>query len=189
MSKKKNILKNLKSNKKTFRKKIDNSNKELKLNDKELLTQSLNNFKEKHLRLRAEYDNYIKRSEKEISRILKYDGENVIKFFLSISDDLTRVINSSKNQKSKYVIDLVNGIKLIQDKLKNKLKSVGVESFDSKDSKFDPELHDAMMTKESKDYDDSIIIEEFEKGYKYKDKVIRHSKVIVNSIQSKENKS
>ena len=45
------------------------------------------------------------------------------------------------------------------------------------------------MTKESKDYDDGVIIEEFEKGYKYKDKVIRHSKVIVNSIELKENKS
>ena len=189
MSKKKNILKNLKSNTKKFRKKIDNSNKKLKLNDEQLLTESLNNFKEKHLRLRAEFDNYIKRSEKEISRFLKYDGDNIIKSFLSISDDLSRVIDSCKNQKSKYFVDLANGIKLIQDKLKNKLKSVGVETFDSKGSKFDPELHDAMMTKESKDYDDGIIIEEFEKGYKYKDKVIRHSKVVVNSIQSKGNKS
>ena len=180
MSKKKNILKNLKSNKKNSRKKIDNSNKELKLTNEQLLTESLNSFEEKHLRLRAEYDNYIKRSEKEISRVLKYDGENVIKSFLSISDDLNRVIDSSKNQKSKYVIDLLNGIKLIQDKLKNKLKSVGVEKFDAKGLKFDPELHDAMMTKESKDYDHGIIIEEFEKGYKINDKIIRHSKVIVS---------
>ena len=74
---------------------------------------------------------------------------------------------------------------MIKDKLLKKLDQFEVATFDSEGVKFDPDLHDAMMTKESKDYDDGIIIEEFEKGYKYKDKVIRHSKVIVNSIGNK----
>ena len=150
-----------------------------------MLNDKIDKTEEKYLRLRAEYENYIKRNEKEISRILKYDGEHVLKTFLSILDDLDRVVESSKKHKNNEILDFINGIVLIKDKLLKKLDQFEVATFDSEGVKFDPDLHDAMMTKESKDYDDGIIIEEFEKGYKYKDKVIRHSKVIVNSIGNK----
>lgn len=193
MINKKNRLKNSKSIKKTVRKnsptKKNILDKQSKSKENELLIQNANQLEEKYLRLRAEYENFRKRNEKEISRILKYEGEEILKSFLSILDDLDRVIDSSKNQKNKFIADFIDGVKLIKEKLKNKLDAFKVNTFDSKGAKFDPELHDAMMTKESKDYDDGVIIEEFEKGYKYKDKVIRHSKVIVNSIELKENKS
>ena len=58
---------------------------------------------------------------------------------------------------------------------------MGSQNFDSEGVKFDPEIHDAMMTQISDEHEDGIIIQEFEKGYRYKDKVIRHAKVIVNS--------
>ena len=193
MINKKNRIKNSKSIKKTVRKnspiKKNILDKQSKSKENEFLIQNVNQLEEKYLRLRAEYENYIKRNEKETSRILKYEGEEILKSFLSILDDLDRVIDSSKKQKNKFITDFIDGVKLIKEKLKNKLDAFEVNTFDSQGAKFDPELHDAMMTKESKDYDDGIIIEEFEKGYKYKDKVIRHSKVIVNSIQLKGNKS
>ena len=189
MINKKNKLKTSQSIKKKINKKFFSKksilSKQSKSKEIELLNDKIDKTEEKYLRLRAEYENYIKRNEKEISRILKYDGEHVLKTFLSILDDLDRVVESSKKHKNNEILDFINGIVLIKDKLLKKLDQFEVATFDSEGVKFDPDLHDAMMTKESKDYDDGIIIEEFEKGYKYKDKVIRHSKVIVNSIGNK----
>ena len=189
MINKKNKLKTSQSIKKKINKKFLSKksilSKQSKSKEIELLNDKINKTEEKYLRLRAEYENYIKRNEKEISRILKYDGEHVLKTFLSILDDLDRVVESSKKHKNNEILDFINGIVLIKDKLLKKLDQFEVATFDSEGVKFDPDLHDAMMTKESKDYDDGIIIQEFEKGYKYKDKVIRHSKVIVNSIGNK----
>ena len=189
MINKKNKLKTSQSIKKKINKKFLSKksilSKQSEPKEIELLNDKINKTDEKYLRLRAEYENYIKRNEKEISRILKYDGEHVLKTFLSILDDLDRVVESSKKHKNKEILDFIDGIVLIKDKLLKKLDQFEVATFDSEGVKFDPDLHDAMMTKESKDYDDGIIIEEFEKGYKYKDKVIRHSKVIVNSIGNK----
>tara|TARA_A100001037_G_scaffold108921_1_gene99140 strand:+ start:1218 stop:1793 length:576 start_codon:yes stop_codon:yes gene_type:complete len=189
MINKKNKLKTSQSIKKKINKKFLSKksilSKQSKSKEIELLNDKINKTEEKYLRLRAEYENYIKRNEKEISRILKYDGEHILKTFLSILDDLDRVLESSKKHKNKEILDFIDGIVLIKDKLLKKLDQFEVATFDSEGVKFDPDLHDAMMTKESKDYDDGIIIQEFEKGYKYKDKVIRHSKVIVNSIGNK----
>tara|TARA_B100000945_G_scaffold167964_1_gene134674 strand:+ start:185 stop:760 length:576 start_codon:yes stop_codon:yes gene_type:complete len=189
MINKKNKLKTSQSIKKKINKKFLSKksflSKQSKSKEIELLNDKIDKTEEKYLRLRAEYENYIKRNEKEISRILKYDGEHVLKTFLSILDDLDRVVESSKKHKNKEILDFIDGIVLIKDKLLKKLDQFEVATFDSEGVKFDPDLHDAMMTKESKDYDDGIIIQEFEKGYKYKDKVIRHSKVIVNSIGNK----
>lgn len=189
MINKKNKLKTSQSIKKKINKKFLSKksilSKQSEPKEIELLNDKINKTDEKYLRLRAEYENYIKRNEKEISRILKYDGEHVLKTFLSILDDLDRVVESSKKHKNKEILDFIDGIVLIKDKLLKKLDQFEVATFDSEGVKFDPDLHDAMMTKESKDYDDGIIIQEFEKGYKYKDKVIRHSKVIVNSIGNK----
>ena len=189
MTNKKNKLKTSQSIKKKINKKFFSKksilSKQSKSKEIELLNDKIDKTEEKYLRLRAEYENYIKRNEKEISRILKYDGEHVLKTFLSILDDLDRVVESSKKHKNNEILDFINGIVLIKDKLLKKLDQFEVATFDSEGVKFDPDLHDAMMTKESKDYDDGIIIEEFEKGYKYKDKVIRHSKVIVNYTGNK----
>ncbi len=147
----------------------------------------LNDLRDRHLRLRAEFDNYRKRSEKEYSRLLQYEGEEVILSFLGIADDLQRMLDSLDDKKSENVESLVEGITLINDKLHRRLSSLKVEPFDSEGVQFDPEIHDAMMTQSSDDHEDGVVIQEFEKGYKYKDKVIRHAKVIVNSkVESKE---
>ena len=80
--------------------------------------------------------------------------------------------------------DLKVTLKLILEKLHRRLGALKVELFDSEGKKFDPELHDAMMTQASDDHEDGVVIQEFGKGYKYKDRVIRHAKVIVNSQEN-----
>ena len=141
----------------------------------------LSDLRDRHLRLRAEFDNYRKRSEKEYSRLLHYEGEEVILSFLGIADDFQRMLDSLDDEKSQNVESLIEGITLINEKLHRRLSALKVEPFDSEWVKFDPEIHDAMMTQSSEDHEDGVVMQEFEKGYKYKDKVIRHAKVIVNS--------
>lgn len=152
--------------------------------EKPSLEDELKNLQDRHLRLRAEFDNYKKRKDKEFTRLLQYEGENVIISFLGIADDLQRMIDSVDGERSQNAESLIEGINLILEKLHRRLGALKVEPFDSERIKFDPELHDAMMTQSSDDHEDGVVIQEFEKGYKYKDRVIRHAKVIVSSQEN-----
>ena len=151
------------------------------IQEKPSLEDELKNLQDRHLRLRAEFDNYKKRKDEEFTRLLQYEGENVIISFLGIADDLQRMIDSVDGEKSQNAESFIEGINLILEKLHRRLGALKVEPFDSEGIKFDPELHDAMMTQSSDDHEDGVVIQEFEKGYKYKDRIIRHAKVIVNS--------
>ncbi len=154
------------------------------IQEKPSLEDELKNLQDRHLRLRAEFDNYKKRKDKEFTRLLQYEGENVIISFLGIADDLQRMIDSVDGERSQNAESLIEGINLILEKLHRRLGALKVEPCDSEGIKFDPELHDAMMTQSSDDHEDGVVIQEFEKGYKYKDRVIRHAKVIVNSQEN-----
>ena len=154
------------------------------IQEKPSLEDELKNLQDRHLRLRAEFDNYKKRKDKEFTRLLQYEGENVIISFLGITDDLQRMIDSVDGEMSQNAESLIEGINLILEKLHRRLGALKVEPFDSEGMKFDPELHDAMMTQSSDDHEDGVVIQEFEKGYKYKDRVIRHAKVIVSSQEN-----
>lgn len=166
----------------TESKKAPKSTKTARL-DKEVkgLKSSLAELEDRHLRLRAEFDNYRKRKQREIARLLQYEGEGVILRFLPVVDDLERIIRSADGGKSKNLDSLVEGINLTLDKLMKRLKELEVEPFESVGQLFDPEFHEAMMTQESGEHGDHEITEEFEKGYMFKDRVIRHAKVVVNS--------
>ena len=132
--------------------------------------------KDKHLRLKAEFDNFRRRKADELSSLLKYDGENVIKGFIPILNDLDRMLNSSNATDE----SLKDGIKLVDAKIEKFLESLDIKSFGEIGDEMDTEIHDAMMTQTDESMDDHVILSVFEKGYSYRDKVIRHAKVIVN---------
>ena len=158
-------------------KKSDSYIDEIKdLNKKiESLTKDLEKSEDKHLRLMAEFENFKKRKEKSVqdsySRIL----ENIIIMFLPILDDFERMLSSNDNDDKKFE----EGISIIQSKFEKILNNYGVSSFNSKGEIFSPDLHEAVMAQHS-NKKNNLIIEEFEKGYKISDKVIRHAKVIVS---------
>ena len=157
-----------KSNKKNTSLAKDKINKEL--------NEKVGELENKNLRLLADFDNLKKRKNEEISNLLKFSGENVIKDLLPVFDDLDRLSNQADK------IDGVvfqNGIKLMSDKLHKILSDYNIQKFDSLGEVFDSSMHDAMMVQESKKKK-NLIVEEYEKGYKYNDKIIRHSKVIVS---------
>jgi len=150
------------------------------------LKSTLSELEDRHLRLRAEFDNYRKRKQREFSRILQYEGETVIRRFLPIVDDLERMIESTNGDKPNNVNSLIEGMNLILEKLIKRLKEMEVEPFDSSGKEFDPEFHEAVMTQESDQHKNHEITQEFEKGYTFKDKVLRHAKVVVNSFTKSE---
>tara|TARA_Y100001970_G_scaffold41201_1_gene50805 strand:- start:1299 stop:1790 length:492 start_codon:yes stop_codon:yes gene_type:complete len=160
-------MKDKKKNKKEKVKKID---------VKKELNAKIADLENKNLRLLADFDNLKKRKNDEISNLLKFSGEILIKDLLSVFDDLDRLKSQSIDVDSEV---FHNGITLMSDKLYKVLSNYNIEKFDSLGEKFDSNLHDAMMAQVSKK-EKNLIIEEFEKGYKYNDKVIRHSKVIVS---------
>ena len=162
--------KNSNNPKKTKKKK---SGPNIKINQ---LEKELEDFKDKHLRLKAEFENFRRRKAEEISRLLQFDGENVIRGFLTILDDLERMIKSIDSSQD----SLKDGILLVETKIQKYLESLNIESFGKKGDIMDPDLHDAMLTQSDKKFENDIILEVYEKGYTYREKVIRHAKVIVN---------
>tara|TARA_B100002052_G_scaffold65368_1_gene58617 strand:+ start:14113 stop:14610 length:498 start_codon:yes stop_codon:yes gene_type:complete len=158
---KKNTKKNTSSNKNKI-------NKELKDRVSEL--------ENKNLRLLADFDNLKKRKNQEVQNLLKFSGERIIKDLLPIFDDLDR-LSSQSNKIDGEVFQ--NGIKLMSDKLVKVLSDHNIEKFNALGEVFDSNMHDAMMVQKS-NKKKNLIIDEFEKGYKYHDKIIRHSKVIVS---------
>ena len=136
----------------------------------------LNTLKDKHIRLKAEFENFRRRKSEEISKLLQYEGENVIKGFLPILDDIDRMINTDNTSEK----SLKDGMVLMDSKIQKYFETLEITPFGDKGDLMNPEIHDAMLTQEDENFEDGAILEVFEKGYRYREKVIRHAKVIVN---------
>ena len=140
------------------------------------LEEQLKVIQDKHIRLKAEFENFRRRKADEISRLLQFEGEKAIRGFLPILDDLERMIHSSDaSEKS-----LKDGVSMVESKIQKYFESLSIKPYGENGDEMDPDIHDAMLTQTDKKMDDNSILEVFEKGYTYRDKVIRHAKVIVN---------
>ncbi len=131
---------------------------------------------DKNVRLLAEFDNYKRRTQEERSKLFKYAGEELAKAILPILDDLHRTLESDGKGKARTILE---GIELIVAKLDKTLEDQGIVPFDSVGQDFNAELHEALMSEES-DKGENVILREFEKGYMYNDKILRHAKVVVS---------
>jgi len=131
---------------------------------------------EKYLRLLAEFDNYKKRKGVEIDNLIKYEGFDFFKSMLSIIDDIDRTLNIKDLKKNKSIY---NGFSMIKNKIMSLLDSKEIVAYDSMNQVFNSDLHEAVMVKKSSKKSNTVV-EEFEKGYNYKGKVLRHAKVVVS---------
>ena len=164
------------------KKRINASKKSIQKNNdrfKELELQ-LNELQDKQLRLKAEFENYRKRKQREISELFQYDGERVIKEILPLIDDLERMAKAAEDQNDKTEASLLEGVQMVESKIKKFLGLHEIIPFGEEGESLDSELHDAMLTETNEEIDDNIILDVFEKGYRYRGKVIRHARVIVN---------
>ena len=131
---------------------------------------------DKNIRLLAEFDNYKRRTQEERIELLKYGGKALAKSLLPILDDLHRTMETDGKTKSRSILD---GVELIITKLDKTFIEEGIISFESIGEEFNPDCHEALMSEKS-NKDDNIILKEFEKGYMYNDKILRHAKVVVS---------
>jgi len=134
---------------------------------------------DKFVRLVAEFDNYKKRMTRDFDRQSEMVREKILLSLLPVMDDLDRLL---QHEGENGTVSL-EGIKLIRNNFERILNSYGVKAFESVGQPFDPEKHDAMMTRESKEHDVPTVIEEFEKGYEINNKVIRHARVVVSAAE------
>ncbi len=124
-------------------------------------------------RLQADFENFKKITDKRNQELVKFANENLIKEFLDCYEDFGRALETENNE------DLRNGIELIYNKFSDVLAKEGVSEIPAKGEKFDLNKHEALMVQDSPDVENGYIIEELMKGYMYKDKVLKYSKVIV----------
>ena len=145
---------------------------------KDKYKEEIKTLKEKYVRLLAEYDNYRKRSSREIQSILFTANENLVKEILPIIDNLDRA--TVHREKTTTLEEYVKGISLIEDQLRDILLRAGLKHIEAVGQPFDPNLHEAIHQMDSDDHESGIVINETDKGYLFSDKVIRHSKVVVS---------
>jgi len=147
----------------------------------EELTKQLMIIEDKELRLKAEFNNFRKRKEREILDLIQYEGKDVIKAMISVVDDLERLYAAIESNDD-FDQSIKEGMALIQSKVEKIFSELDVAPVGESGDLLDSELHDALMVRQEEDKNDNQIIEVFEKGYKYRDRVIRHAKVVVNKI-------
>ncbi len=131
---------------------------------------------EKLLRLSAEFDNFRKRTQRELERFKELANETIIKELLLILDNFERALKAAEEGSS--LETFVEGVKLIYRQFKETLKKFGVEEIEAEGTEFDPNVHEAVMQVEDEEKD-NVVVQEVQKGYKLKGKLIRPSKVVV----------
>lgn len=132
-------------------------------------------------RVSAEFDNFKKRTAREKESIYIDAISDVVKSFLPMLDSVDKALEVCRNDNGKASTNesLIEGIELIGKQIDNVLKGLEIEKINSINEEFDPELHNAVMHVDDEAFGQNIVIEEFQRGYKYKDKVIRYSMVKV----------
>ncbi len=153
---------------------------EMKNKDKKIeeLEKETADLKDKLLRRAAEFENYKRRTENDQLNLLKYAAESFIIKLLPIVDDFERSLQHIDN--SSDTESIKKGLKLIYDKLIKVLDDQGVKKIESVGQPFDVDFHEALMQRRADDAAPHTVLDEIEKGYMYKDRVIRHAKVIVS---------
>ena len=172
----------------------DNQDKKSEVNDKDLKEtpeQKLKTIEEKLLRTLAEMENQRRRFEKERQEAFEFGGYNFAKESLALLDNIDRAISSFKSDEklkdNKDLDKIIDGIEIIKNDLVSIFKKNGIESINSLYKKFDPNFHQAMFEVEDNSKEAGIIVQEVQKGYMMKDRLLRPS--LVGVTKKKEEKT
>ena len=143
--------------------------------------EAVSDLEARYMSLYAEYDNYRKRTQKEKENLYADAVASVTKEFLTLIDNLDRATEGAKKSADENSLDkVIQGMELVGRQAQDTLKKIGVEEIPTeRGTKFDPNLHDAMMHVDDEELGEQEIAMVFAKGYKYKDRVIRHAQVQV----------
>ena len=132
---------------------------------------------DKYQRLFAEFQNFRSRSDKEKSAMFEVGARSIVEKILPVVDNIERGVAALSEEDLDSPVG--QGMNLIYKQLLQTLEDMGVEAIEAKGQEFDPELHNAVMHEDNDEFGENIVSEELQKGYKYKDTVVRHSMVKV----------
>ena len=130
---------------------------------------------DKYMRLVAEYDNYKKRTIKEKEALYTSSVCDIVKELLPVMDNLERAMNSFEDKESEHY----KGFEMVLRQTSDIFTKIGVEEIKAEGETFNPDLHNAVMHIDDENFGENVVAEQFQKGYTYKDKVIRYSMVKV----------
>ena len=139
--------------------------------------EKIEELSDKLLRQMAEFDNFRKRTEKEKSAMYEIGAKDIIEKLLPIVDNFERGLAAVPEDKKEDAF--VTGMEMIYKQMMTMLEGVGVKPIEAVGQEFNPDLHNAVMHVEDETVGDNVVVEEFQKGYTYRDSVVRYSMVKV----------
>lgn len=142
--------------------------------EKEQLGKEKLELLDRALRLQAEFDNFRKRSEKDRAEFVQYAGMELVRELLPVLDNFELALKVEPGGK-----DYAKGVEMIYQRMADTLKKTGLEPIEAEGKQFDPHIHQAVEKVQTTDAADETILGEFQRGYKYKGKLLRASMVKV----------
>lgn len=146
-------------------------------NKKDPKDEKIEDLTDKLTRQMAEFDNYRKRTEKEKSAMYEIGAKDIIEKILPVIDNFERGFQSVDDEKRKD--PFVDGMDKVYKQLMKTLEDAGVKQIEALGQEFNPDFHNAVMHVEDEEAGENVIVEEFQKGYTYRESVVRHSMVKV----------
>lgn len=131
-------------------------------------------------RVAADYDNYQKRSAKQIAEGVSHEKEKIIKAILPVLDDFERVLANTDCAEDAEAV--TSGMRIVYEHAIEVLRAQGVEQIKAEGERFDPAMHAAITQRAESGKEDGVVLEELQKGYKLNGRVIRASRVVVNKV-------
>jgi molecular chaperone GrpE len=144
----------------------------------ESLRKQAEESQERFLRTQADYENFRRRSRQEKEEFAKYASQKLIEQLLPIVDNFERALTSSKETKD--MDSLTKGLDMVSRQIDQLLVQEGLQAIETVGQAFNPDFHQAIMQVESAEHEEGIVVEEVQKGYMLKDKVIRPAMVKVS---------
>lgn len=144
----------------------------------ELLQKQLDEETNRHLRLRADYENFKRRTQLDRESAEKYKSQGILSNLLPVLDNFERAMQVETVSEESQ--SLRKGLEMVYKTLVEATEREGLQVIDAEGVSFDPNLHQAVMTETDDSKESGVVLQELQKGYKYKDRVLRPSMVKVN---------
>lgn len=148
-----------------------------KKNKKDKKDEKIEELTDRLTRQMAEFDNFRKRTEKEKSQMYEIGAKDVVEKILPVVDNFERGLGAVKEEDKEN--PFVQGMEMVYKQLMTSLEGIGVKPIEAKGQEFNPDLHNAVMHVDDESLGENVVVEELQKGYMYRDSVVRYSMVKV----------
>ena len=155
----------------------ENAGQDKKADRKDPKDIQIEEMQDRLMRQMAEFDNFRKRTEKEKSQMYEIGAKDVIEKILPVVDNFERGLNAAKD--SPQDDPFVQGMEMVYKQMMTALEGIGVKPIEEVGNEFDPEFHNAVMHVDDAELGENVVVEELQKGYLYRDSVVRYSMVKV----------